>query len=498
MNSSLAVVLGLLPAVLMAGGALTCAVVAFLRPRTRTSLYRWITVLVAGAAFAASMLELASLTHRPSGLGTSINGGALVVDRFHVFGSVMAEAVVVLAVLGAEAYTRRVPARAGAFCSLLLLSGAATAMLVGQDEMAAFTASLALLAVCLVVLTAMTKTSSLTAEAALRQLLAGGIALATAIYGLVLLYVATGTSSLAQLATGSRAGGGPLDGVLVTVGITMTVLGVLAVAGVPPLHAWIREVQGSTPGPIAGFTSAIGVVAATSVLGRFSIEAFGAGSPYWTTLVEVLAAAAMVAGALLALRATTIRGLIADLTITQSGFLLLAAAASGHGVTGNVLAGTTVLAFALMAAAASLVATLLLAGIFDAAGLGTALESYRGVGRRAPATAAFLALALLGLAGVPPLAGFVSRLLITESAVDGGATWAAAIALIAFVVAAAGVARWLAAMYADDSDEPAFEVTTTPLLSRMTAWTAALLGLLLAAFAGPLISLAGGAATSLH
>jgi NADH-quinone oxidoreductase subunit N len=497
-NRNLGLLLVLLPAVMLGAGALLCAMVALLRRRTRASLYRWITLLATSSAFVASLFELGGLGRVRSGVGLVTNEGGLIADRFHVYGSVVVEALLVLTVLGAAAYMRRVPARAGAFCALLQMSAAAAVMLLAQHEMAAFTAAFALLLVGLVLLTAMTKTSSLTAEAAFRQLLGGGIALATAVYGMVLIYAATGSTDLAQLSTGVRVNGQHVDAVLAVVGIALVVIGLLVAAGVPPLQAWARQVHEGAPGATAGFSTSLGLVTATAVLGRFAVEGFGSGSSRWTVLVDVLGAAAMLLGALLALRATTLRRLIADLSMVQAGFLLVAVAATGNGVSGSPLAGPTALLFALLGAAAALVATLLLAGIFDAAGLGTSLDAYRGVGRRAPATAAFLALGLLGLGGLPPLAGFVARLLIAESAVDGGAGWAAAIAVVAMVIVTVALVRWLAVMYAEDNNEPPFAVTTTPLIARATAWGAAVLGLLLAAFAGPLLSLAGGGATALH
>jgi NADH-quinone oxidoreductase subunit N len=492
-NTGVGVGLGLLPALILGGGALVCAAVAVSRPRMRPSLYRWLTLLAAAGAFTASMIELVSLRPDHNGVGLVAYSGGLMVDRFHVFGTALVLLVLVLTVLGAETYLRRSPARAGAFCALLQLSAAAAVMLVAQREMAAFTAAFALLLVCLVLLTAMTKTSGQTAEAAFRQVLVGGVALATTVYGLVLLYGATGTTDLSRLDSGVR-----VDGPLVTVGMALVVIGLLAVIGAPPLQSWMRDTQETTPGAIAGFSSALGAVTGTTVLLRFAVEGFGAGSSRWTLLVTVLAVLAMVTGGILALRATTVRRLIADLSIAQSGFLLLAVGATGRGIDGTVVSGPIALLFALMGAAAALVAALLLAGIFDAAGLPPGIDAYRGVARRAPATAAFLSLALLSLAGLPPLAGFFGRVLIAESALNAGSGWAVAIAGVAMVLGAVAVLRWLMAMYAEDSGEAPFAVSTTPLTSRAAAWTAAGLGVLVAALAAPLIALANGGAGALH
>ncbi|MDQ6856194.1 MAG: hypothetical protein M3Z57_03870 [Candidatus Dormibacteraeota bacterium] len=497
-NQPLGILVGLLPAVMLGFGALVCAGVATARPRTRPSLYRWVTLLATVGAFTASLVELMAMRPSVNGVGLVGYSGGLMVDRFHVFGTVLVCLLLVLTVLGAEVYMRRVPARAGAFCALLQVSAGAAVMLLAQREMAAFVVAFAVLVVSLTLLTAMTKTSGQTAEAAFRQVLTGGVAIATTVYGMTLLYAADGTTDLSKLTAGVRVHGAPIDGVLVVVGLALVVLGLMVVVGAPPLQAWMRHTQEAAPGAVAGFSSALGVVTGTAVLARFAVEAFGSGSPRWTLLVAVLAAVAMLSGGVLALRATTIRRLIADLSIAQAGFLLLALAASGRGIGGGPAAGPTALLFSLLGAATALLAALLLAGIFDAAGLGAGIDAYRGTGRRAPATAAFLSLALLGLAGLPPLAGFFGRLLAAESALDAGGGWVVAIAAVALVLCGVAVVRWLAAMYADDNGEAPFAVGTTPRLARLAAWTAAGLGLLFAAFAGPLISLAGGSATALH
>jgi NADH-quinone oxidoreductase subunit N len=444
------------------------------------------------------MFQLGGMGRNHNGVGLIAYAGGLMVDRFAVFGTVLVCAVVTLTVVGADGYMRRAPTRAGALCTLLQVSAAAAVMVLAQREMVAFVAAFALLVVSLVLLTALTKTSGVTAEAAFRQVLSGGVALATAIYGLVLLYIATGTTDLSRLATGTRVNGAPLDPVLAVVGIAMLVLGLLIVVGAPPLVAWTRHLVEGAPGTIAAFSSALGVVTGTAVLARYGVEGFGPGSSRWTLLVNALGVAAMLSGAVLAIRAGTIRRLIADLSIVQSGFLLIAVAATGPGISGQSVAGPTALLYALMAAAAALVAVLLLAGILDAAGLGTGVDAHRGAGRRAPATAAFLSLALLSLAGLPPLAGFLGRVLIAESALDAGSGWVVASAGVALALCAVAVLRWLRVMYAEDNNEAPFSVSSTPLVARVAAFTAAVLGLLLAAFAGPLLSIAGGGATALH
>lgn len=491
------ILLGLLPAVFLVAGAMVCALAAWRRPSLWSSLYRWVALLATVAAFTTAMITLRGITSR-SGVGEIDFGGGLTVDRFAVYGTVAVCALLALTVLGSESYMRRAPARAGAYAALLQLSAAASCLLVSQREMVAFSVALSLLGTGLVLLTAVTKTSSLTAEAALRQLLTLGVGMATAFYGLVLIYAAIGTTDLHQLATRFSTTGQPINETLSGVGIALVVLGAVVAVGAPPLQQFVRHSVEAAPGAIAGFTAAIALVTGVAVMTRFEVEGFGAGNPRSSVLMTTLAAVAMLWGSVRALRADTVRRLVGDLAVGQAGFLLLAIPEVGRGTDGTALAGPTAVLYLAPACAVALLAALLLAGVFDTAGLGIAREAHRGLGRRAPSTAAALAMALLALAGVPPFAGFAGRVLVAESTLNAGAGWAAAAAAVAMVLSAVAVARWLVLFYADDNNAAPFSVRTTPLVGRAAAWTATGLGLLLAGFAGPLISLAGGAATALH
>ena len=233
---------------------------------------------------------------------------------------------------------RRVPARAGAFCALLQVSAAASVMLLAQREMSAFVAAFAVLVVSLTLLTAMTKTSSQTAEAAFRQVLTGGVALATTVYGMTLLYAADGTTDLAKLSRrrararrsdrrrsrrgGRRLGRGrPPGGGR---GAAAAGLDAARAGDGPRRH---RRVQ------LRARRGHRDRGAGSLRCRRDSARAARAGP----LLVDVLAAAAMLSGGVLALRATTIRRLIADLSVAQAGFLLLALGATGHGISGSAV-----------------------------------------------------------------------------------------------------------------------------------------------------------------
>ncbi|MHB8718307.1 MAG: NADH-quinone oxidoreductase subunit N [Candidatus Dormibacteria bacterium] len=497
-NAPLATLLGILPAVLLAGGAVVCTVVVALRPHTRWSLYRWVGLLMTAAAFSASMFTVGAMGTNRNGVGYVAFGGGLMVDRFAVYGAVVACAILALTLLGAESYMRRNPTRAGAVVALLQLATGGVTLVVAETEIAAITITLTVVATCLVLLTAVTKWSSLTAEAAWRQATIVAIGSAAAVQGMVLIYAATGTTDLRQLATRFAVSGQPISTELTAVGIALVVIGLTAAIGVPPLQQLARQGLITAPGAIAGFATATSLLVAVTLLTRLEVESFGSGNPRAAVLLTVLGVGAALFGGLQALRADSIRRLIGDLATVQAGFLLVAIPLTGRGIDGSGLAGPAAALYLTAAGAVALVGCLLFCGILDQAGLGSTRDDHRGLGRRSRFAAMGLTLSLVALAGLPPSAGFAGRVLVLQSAVDAGSAWAAASAVLGSGLAVFAVLRWLRSMYAEDSEEPPFTVESTPLTGRGTAAATALLSVLLAAFAGPLVALAGGAASALH
>ena len=132
--------------------------------------------------------------------------------------------------------------------------------------------------------------------------------------------------------------------------------------------------------------------------------------------------------------------------------------------------------------------------MLQTAGLGDSLRDIRGLAHRSPATAVLLAFALATLVGIPPLAGFVARLFVVETAVDAGYGWLAVAALIAIALTALPVVRVVASMYAEVGDEIPFTLTATPRLGRMVATFCCLAAVFLTVLAQPLLLLARGGA----
>ncbi|MFG7488153.1 NADH-quinone oxidoreductase subunit N [Methylorubrum rhodesianum] len=280
-------------------------------------------------------------------------------------------------------------------------------------------------------------------EATLKYFLYGAAALAVMAYGLTFLFGLTGSLNLraigAGLAGADRAWVALAFGlVLVGYGFEMTLV---------PFHVWAPDVfQGGTA-PASGFVSVVPKVAAFAGLLRFLLAAMPDGLAAWPTVLALLAAATMTFGNLVALRQASLKRLLAYSSIAQAGYVLMGVAAAGQAPEALPAIGYYLAAYLLM----NLSAFAVVAQVERMTG-SDALAAIRGLGRRAPGPAAALALALLSLAGVPPLAGFAGKVFLLVAAIEGGFAWLAVVAAANMAVALFYYAAIIAETYFRDPD----------------------------------------------
>lgn len=253
-------------------------------------------------------------------------------------------------------------------------------------------------------------------EATLKYFLYGAAALAVMAYGLTFLFGLTGSLNLRSI--GAALAGA--DRVWVALAFGLVLVGYGFEMTLVPFHVWAPDVfQGGTA-PVSGFLSVVPKVAAFAGLLRFLLEAMPNGLAAWPTVLAFIAAATMAFGNLLALRQESLKRLLAYSSIAQAGYILMAAAAAGKVPEALPAIGYYLVAYLLM----NLAAFTVIAQVERTFGCDS-LATVRGLGRRAPWSAVALTLALLSLAGVPPLAGFAGKVFLLLAAVDGGFVWLA-------------------------------------------------------------------------
>jgi NADH-quinone oxidoreductase subunit N len=264
-------------------------------------------------------------------------------------------------------------------------------------------------------------------EAGFKYLLFGALTSAVMLYGFSLLFGFAGTTDIYQLAGMLRAGNLSLVAALGV--LALILVGVGFKASIVPFHFWAPDVYEGAPTPVAGFLSTASKAAGFAVLVRLFFVAFPAFAESWTIALAVLSAVTMTVGNLLTLPQTNIKRLLAYSSVAHAGYAMIGVVAF------NQLGAASVVFYL-----AAYIATNLLAfGIVMAYSRITGLEDirdYAGMSRRNPILALMMLSAFLSLTGMPPFAGFVTKVVVFAAGIQAGYTWLVVVGIINSVVGA--------------------------------------------------------------
>ncbi len=258
-------------------------------------------------------------------------------------------------------------------------------------------------------------------EAGIKYFLFGAMTAAVMLYGFSLLYGFTGQTNLYAMNFSEV----PLGALIVSIALILVGFG-FKVSAVP-LHFWAPDVYEGAPTPVAGFLSTASKAAGFAVLMRVMMSAFPEYAPNWTLLIAVLAAASMIVGNVLAMVQKNIKRLLAYSSIAQAGYMLAGVAAANE----LGYAGAT---FYLISYLVTNLAAFGIVALVGRTVCSDAIEDYAGLFKRNSGLGWALLIALLSLGGIPPLSGFVGKLLVIAAAVQVELYWLAFVAVITSVV----------------------------------------------------------------
>jgi NADH-quinone oxidoreductase subunit N len=487
-----ALTLALLPEAMLLGTALVSVLVATIRPGLRPDIHRWIACIGLAGSLAACGLVLLGLRHVVSGVAITVWNGGFVMDSFALFIAILACVTALFACLITDSAVRNTPSRSGVFYALVLVATAAVEAIAAEREMTTLFVSLAVLLICLVALGSLVKTNPRGAVSSFEHLIEGSVALAAVLYGLVLLYGITRSTDVAAIHGFTSVANGAI-----AIAVALIVVGLCGTLGVFPLRQWVGRVATNVPAGAAGFIIPISMVAGGAALARV-VSRLGADVSIWRWLLPIVAAVAIGHAALSALRETTVSRLIGQLVSAQAAMLLLGLIAFGNGSRGLPSYGITAFLGGLGITAIATVAAFGVLAMLQVAGIGDAIEDVRGLGHRSAPAALLLTVAVATLAGVPPLAGFLSRVLLISSAADTHYGWLAVLAVGATVLTLIAAVRFVATLYSDAGDEVPFTLGATPVVSRIVAGAACLAGVALVVLIQPLLAVATAGAGTLR
>ncbi len=435
-----------------------------------------ITALLA----AAGMVEALVLSALRWGRAESAFGGMIVADGYASFFQVVFLVTGLMGIAVAYDYLRRMGIERGEYYSLMLftISGMMLMSLAG-DLIVVFVA-IELLSLPLYVLSGFAAPDKASQESAMKYFILGAFASGFLVYGIALIFGATGTTNIAAIAAGSA-----LDQRLLLVGAALLLVGLGFKVAAVPFHMWIPDVYDGAPSSVVAFMSVGAKAGGFAALLRIFLTAFPALGAAWGPLAIGVAALTMAWGNIAAIAQTSIKRMLAYSSIAHAGYILMALPAASQARVADQ-AVSAALFYLLAYMFSNLGAWAVVLAVERAEGEGLALADYAGLSRRRPGLALAMALFMLSLTGLPPTVGFIGKFFIFRAAIDAGQIGLALVGVITSLVSAYYYLRVVIMMYMRPG-EPA---------TRSEGWLNATVGLtavatfVLGVLPGPLLSLA--------
>ncbi len=480
---------GLLPLLaLSTAGLLALVADLFVRGTTheddapgRPLLAFWIGLL----GVAGTLLLVAWQAANLDRFGGRTFNGMFAVDPFGLFFDAIFLIGTLLVMLLSVDYARRERFHMGEYYFLLLMATAGMMLMAQSTSLVMIFLGLELLSIAVYVLAGFERGRPRSVEAALKYFLLGAFSTGFFLYGIALIYGATGSMDLAVVAerVGAVGPAAPGGGLLLA-GLVLLLVGFAFKVAVVPFHMWSPDVYEGAPTSVTAFMAAGVKAGGFAAFVRVFSGAFQTYANLWLPLVALLAVATMLVGNLAAIAQSNLKRLLAYSSIAHAGYLLVALVAH------NRLGASSFLFYLLAYTFMTLGAFGVVIALGRRGEANERLEDLAGLGSRHPLLAAAMATFMFSLAGIPPTAGFVGKFYIFSAAVDAGYAWLAVVMALTSVISVYYYLRVTVAMYMWEAPAGAARPAPTTLL--LAALVVAVVGVFqMGIYPGPLIELAG-------
>jgi NADH-quinone oxidoreductase subunit N len=448
------------PLLILLGAGLGLLVVGALTPRWPRGLYAFVTATAGGAA----LVMCAVLWDDVTDMGArTLVGDALVLDGFAMFASITICVGIILVSMVTDDYLRREDLDGPEVYGLYLMAAIGAMVMTAANDMLVLFLGLEVLSIALYVLAASHRRRIQSQESGLKYFVLGGFSSAFFLYGVALVYGATGSTNIGRIVEffATRVQTQRTDA-LVLAGVALLLVGLTFKVAAVPFHFWTPDVYQGAPTPVTAFMASVGKTAAFAAMLRVLVYALPQWSDDWRPAIWVIAVVTLVVGSTLAVVQTDVKRMLAYSSISHAGFILVGVEAAAHtagspdpgrGVSSSLL---YLLLYSVLVIGTFAVVTLV-ARTGDGQ---TDIGAFRGLGRSKPALALGMTVLLLAQAGVPLTSGFIAKFGVIQAAVDEQSYAIAIIAMVASVIAAFLYLRIMVSMWAtdpqpgDDSREP--------------------------------------------
>jgi NADH-quinone oxidoreductase subunit N len=423
------------------------------------------------------------------GQGHSLTfSGALAVGDYSAFFELLILFAAAMTALMSVEYAADQGLAGAEYYSLVMFAALGMMLMAAADDLIVIFIGLETMSIAVYALAGFMRRDPRSNEAALKYFLLGAFSTGFLLYGIALIYGATGSTKLEPIEAALARP--TTDNALLLAGVGLMLIGFGFKVAAVPFHMWTPDAYQGAPTPVTAFM-AVGVkLAAFAAFMRIFMVHLAPLGPRWTMVVWVVAALTMTTGNLIALVQSNIKRMLAYSTIAHAGYLLV-----GMAATASPRAGGAILYYLLGYAFTNLGAFAVVVALERRGGIHDNIADYRGLATRHPWLAAAMALFLLSLTGVPPLTGFFGKFYLFSAALDAHLVWLTVIAVINSVASAYYYLGVISTMYVQQGGAEPVPLSARPALIA-TLVIAAVGTILIGLFPQPYVSVASDAFAS--
>ena len=450
-----------LPILVLIAGGIVLLLVDLVIPRENKAYTAYLSIGV----------MLIALLAVPVYAGQTLSGfsGMIVADNYSLLLDGLLLVIGMITVLLTLRYNEARGIMRGEFFPLTLFALSGMLLMGHAANLLIVFVAIELLSIPLYILCGIARPNLDSEESALKYFLLGAFASGFLVYGIALIYGATGTTNLAAIATAVTSGAVSANSGLLLVGTGLVLVGLGFKVAVAPFHMWTPDVYEGAPTTVTAFMATATKAAGFAAVVRVFLFGLAPIIDTWQPIVAVLAALTMIIGNVIALSQTNLKRMLAYSSIAHAGYLLTGVAAGGpEGTTG-------VLYYLAAYAVTSLAGFAVMTAMANEAGENQNLDAYAGLFRRRPLMALVMAVSLFSLLGIPPTAGFVGKFYLFQAAVNAGLVWLVVIGVLTTVVSAGYYLRLIVIMFMREPSDAPIEGSNLPRNAAMLVSVVAVL-----------------------
>ena len=467
--------ISILPLIVLVGWACLLLLIDLFVPRDRKGITAILAAVGIALALVINLMQLGEVQQAFNGM--------IVLDGFASLLDTLFLAVGLIAVAQAYDYLKRRNIERGEYYSLLLFTLSGMLLMATAGDLIVVFLALELLSIPLYVLAGFARPQLESEEAAIKYFLLGAFASGFVVYGIALVFGATGTTGLGSIVAFFAAS--QETPVLLLIGSGMILVGLGFKVAVVPFHMWTPDVYHGAPTAVTAFMSVGAKAGGFAALLRVFLAAFPELSAAWSPMTMWIAALTMAWGNVAAIAQKNIKRMLAYSSIAHAGYILMALPAAADSMVAPE-ALRAVLFYLFGYAITNLGAWGVVVAMEKAEGGGLAIDDYAGLSNRRPGFALAMALFMLSLTGMPPTVGFIGKFYIFRAVIDADLIWLALVGVITSLISAYYYLRVIVVMYM----RPGEPETRSESWLNATVWLTGLGTIVFGIVPGPLLALA--------